>query len=215
MIQKTINTNGINYIEPLHGSPDWYWGCDYESGDLYEAEDAFKEVGSFRPNRIIFVSYPEGKVYEPVKPKAGQYLSRVPAFYNEEIYLLMVDFVQRAMTIFNCGEFPEKAQVHAEIPLSAAKNCYNLQLATAPLMIVRQGEENLWQEIWPGSKSYPMESSESFLYREGDLLFFSKWYEDPDYREEIIVKDYHSGQVIRSMQGGLKDMPDGQKWILV
>ena len=34
---------GISYIEPLEGSAEWYWGMDYTSGDLYEAEELFKD----------------------------------------------------------------------------------------------------------------------------------------------------------------------------
>lgn len=33
--------NGITYLEPLAGSSEWYWGADYASGDLYEAEERF------------------------------------------------------------------------------------------------------------------------------------------------------------------------------
>ena len=37
---KRIETQGITYIEPLDGSRGaWYWGTDYASGDLYEAEE--------------------------------------------------------------------------------------------------------------------------------------------------------------------------------
>ena len=37
---KRIETQGITYIEPLDCSRgEWYWGSDYASGDLYEAEE--------------------------------------------------------------------------------------------------------------------------------------------------------------------------------
>lgn len=36
---KTIETDGITYIEPVQGATsEWYYGLDYEHGDLYEAE---------------------------------------------------------------------------------------------------------------------------------------------------------------------------------
>ena len=38
---KQIETQGITYLEPLKGSQHWYWGTDYISGDLYEAEELF------------------------------------------------------------------------------------------------------------------------------------------------------------------------------
>ena len=71
---KRIITNGINYLEPLPGSSEWYWGTDYASGDLHEAEDAFRSGHPIRKNQLLLVHSPEGKVYEPVSPGAGQYL---------------------------------------------------------------------------------------------------------------------------------------------
>ena len=39
---KRIITNGITDLELLAGSSEWYWGTDYASGDLYEAEEVFR-----------------------------------------------------------------------------------------------------------------------------------------------------------------------------
>ena len=39
---KRIVTNGITNLEPLQGSSEWYWGSDYASNDLYEAEELFR-----------------------------------------------------------------------------------------------------------------------------------------------------------------------------
>ena len=39
---KRIITNGIINLEPLQGSSEWYWGADYASNDLYEAEELFR-----------------------------------------------------------------------------------------------------------------------------------------------------------------------------
>ena len=40
---KRIETQGIYCIEPLDGSREWYWGMDYTGGDLYEAEELFRQ----------------------------------------------------------------------------------------------------------------------------------------------------------------------------
>ena len=42
-----------------------------------------------------------------------------------------------------------------------------------------------------------------------------KWYEDPDYREEVLVRDFKTGKVLKRMPGTICSMPDGQKWLLV
>ena len=61
---KRIITNGITNLEPLAGSSEWYWGTDYASGDLHEAEDAFRSGHPIRKNQLLLVHSPEGKVYE-------------------------------------------------------------------------------------------------------------------------------------------------------
>ena len=47
----------------------------------------------------------------------------------------------------------------------------------------------------------------------GEELIFSKWYEDPDYREEVVVRRYPTGEVLERMDGTLITMPHGQRWL--
>ena len=58
---RHISTNGIFYIQPLAGSRSWYWGSDYCCGDLYEAEELFRQNLPVKGNRVILVSYPDGQ----------------------------------------------------------------------------------------------------------------------------------------------------------
>ena len=88
---KRIITNGITNLEPLPGSSEWYWGTDYASNDLYEAEELFRSGHPIDKNRLVLVHCPEGTVYEPVCTKPGQYLGR-PVYHDGRVVLLMVDF---------------------------------------------------------------------------------------------------------------------------
>lgn len=78
---KTIETNGVTYLETFDSCSEWYWGSNYTSGDLYEAEEIFLSGKQIEPNRLIFVHYPDGKVYEPIFAKEKQYLGR-PSFID-------------------------------------------------------------------------------------------------------------------------------------
>jgi hypothetical protein len=40
------------------------------------------------------------------------------------------------------------------------------------------------------------------------------WYEDPDYREEIVVRSLQEGQIIEKYRGSMKEMPNGEWWHL-
>ena len=213
MEYKRLNTNGISYLERIPGTEKWYWGMDYTDGDLYEAEELFKENHRIKCNRLIFVSYPEGKVYEPMRVREGQFLGK-PVFYEDEIYFLLVDFKSRDIFIFKCSEDMTSASMFTRIALDEVKDCYNLMLEISPLTLVRQGSENRFQVVWPDKGNFPIEPSESFDSRDGDKLIFSRWFEDPDYREETIIRTYPTGEIVKSVRGSILEMPDGQKWLL-
>ena len=42
----------------------------------------------------------------------------------------------------------------------------------------------------------------------------SEWHEDPDYREEINIREYPTGKLLEKFPGAERTMPDGQSWIL-
>lgn len=209
---KKIETQGITYIEPLEGSKDWYWGTDYTSGDLYEAEELFKQGHPIHQNRLMFVHYPDGKTIQPLIAEDGQYFGR-PIYYNSRICILMVDFPNGKIKILQFDDALEKNLSLTELPLSAVEDCYNLMLKTSPLMLTRQSN-NKFQILWPEKVEFDIENTESFSFRIGKSLYFSVWYEDPEYREEAILRTMDKGKIIDRFPGSITVMPDGQMWII-
>ncbi|MGI6030044.1 MAG: hypothetical protein ACOX7F_00905 [Eubacteriales bacterium] len=197
----------------IEGSNGWYWCCDYASGDLYEAEELFRNRQSIPSNRLVFIHYPDGQVVEPMEAKEGQYFG-APAFENGKLQILMVDFPASAIRIFQYEPATSQTNLRAEIPLSEVKDCYNLLLMQAPLMLTRQGMENVFQVIWPEKAEFPIGNTESFYGREGDRMYFSRWKEEPDYWEEVVIRRYPSGEILEVISGSLYEMPDGQRWVL-
>lgn len=211
---KRIITNGITNLEPLAGSSKWYWGSDYASGDLYEAEELFRSGHPIRKNRLVLVRCPEGTVYEPVCTKPGQYLGR-PAYHNGQVVLLLVDFPKEEIRILSFDEAKKTIEPLAVLPLSVVADCYNLMLETPPLMLTRSAHDNQFQIIWPERRDFAIDDHEFFEFLEGNRLYTSVWYEDPDYREELLVRDYDTGELLERIPGSLRQMPNGQKWLLV
>ena len=197
---RRIKIPGITYIDKVEGTDALYWGMDYTSGDLYEAEELFRDGHPIRRNRLIFISYPEGEVFEPIKAAEGQYLGR-PVFFGGRAYALMVDFPKAEIRILRCADDMRSAEPHVTIPLGEVHDCYNLMLATSPLTLVRQGHENRFQVVWPDKGDFPIAPQESLDSRNGDDLIFSKWYEDPDYREETVIRRYPSGVITEELPG--------------
>lgn len=95
------------------------------------------------------------------------------------------------------------------------KDRYNLHLFSGPLMLTRHSKEDKFQILWPESTKMQLGPRECFDHREGDELYFTGWPEDPDYREEVLVRDSHSCNLLRRMDGALLTMPNGLNRLLV
>lgn len=211
---KRIITHGITNLESLDGSSEWYWGADYASNDLYEAEELFRSGHPIDKNRLILIHRLEGTVYEPVCTKPGQYLGK-PVYHDGQIILLLVDFSKEEIRILIFHEAEGTTEPLAVLPLSIVTDCYNLMLEASPLMLTRSAHDNQFQIIWPERRDFAIEDHEIFEFLDGNRLYTSVWYEDPDYREEVLVRDYDTGEVLERIAGSLRSMPDGQNWLLV
>ena len=98
------------------------------------------------------------------------------------------------------------------LPLSAVPDCYNLMLHRSPLCLTRQTGD-AFQIVWPEQSTLALDLTETLDSRDGDELIFSKWYEDPEYREELVIRRYPTGEVLERANGTLMTMPDGQRWL--
>ena len=76
MKTKTIETDGITYIEPVPGATsEWYYGMDNEHGDLYDAEELFRDGHVVKGRKLCLVHFPDGEVFFPVPKTEGGFLS--------------------------------------------------------------------------------------------------------------------------------------------
>lgn len=214
---KTIPTHGITYIEPMEGSREWYWGTDYATGDLYEAEELYRDGHPVTSNRLVFVHFPDGRVAEPILAGEGQYFGR-PVFYEGKIQILMADFPKGSLHIYQYDDGANQVTEGVSLPLTAVEDCYNLLMKQSPLMLTRQGNDGKFEIVWPERVSFDIGESESltesFLERRDGKLYFHRWQEDPEYREEIVVRKYPTGEILEIIPGAWMQMPDGQVWVL-
>ena len=71
-----------------------------------------------------------------------------------------------------------------------------------------------FQIIWPQKAECAIDEAEGFSDRKGNRLYFCRWYDEPDYREEIVVRKYPTGEILEIIPGSWQNMPDGQIWVL-
>ena len=206
----TIDLHGMTNMELVRGGTDeWYWSTDYIHGDLYEAEELFRMGHPVQSNRLYLIHYPDGTVYEPVPAVVGQYLG-YPVYDNGAVTLLVVNFPEGTIRILRF--LPGKLLEVAQLPLSAVKDCYNLMLHTEPLTLARHSD-NMFEIVWPERTAFSVGVRESFNFRNGDKLYFTEWFEDPDYREETVVRAM-DGTELERHSGDIHIMPNGDKWLL-
>ena len=209
---RIIDIHGITNMELLRGgNNEWYWATDYIHGDLYEAEELFRDGNSVRSNRLYLIHYPDGTVYEPVPPVDGQYFG-YPVYDGDSVVLLVVNFTESMIHILRFLPHQEKTQEVAQLPLSLAKDCYNLILHTSPLTLTRQPNDGTFEIVWPEKMSFAIDGKETFNFRDGDKLYFNIWYEAPNYREETLVRALKDGTILDRFPGDIRIMPNGELW---
>ena len=108
-----------------------------------------------------------------------------------------------------------------ELPLDEVPSCYNLLLGVEPVMLYRlenRGESEIHdlEVLWPEKKTIKTKDRQSFLFRDGDKVYFSEWFEEeePDYNyyEQVVVRDWETGEEIERFNGQLHRMPNGDIW---
>ena len=150
---KIIPAGGITYLAPLTGSRVWYWGTDYTSGDLYEAEELYRDGHRISRNRLIFVHAPDGRVAEPVQAREGQYFGQ-PAWDGEAPVILLADFPAGEICLLRYDDGSGTVRPIVTLPRAEVEDCYNLMPHTSPLMLTRQTGER-FQVIWPEKADFP------------------------------------------------------------
>ena len=209
-----IDAGGACYINRVsEENNEWFYSIDNPGGDLYEAEEIFQLRGQVEGTTLQLFRYPSGEKFIPVPKRDGVCLGN-PVMHDGKISILAVDFVGRTISIseFDCGDHSLSETVC--MSLDETEDCYNLMLHEHPLTLSRQPNDGIFHIIWPEKISFRIGIRESFYHRDGNELYFSRWFEDPDYREETVVRDVRTGEIISVFPGSMYVMPDGDKWFL-
>ena len=214
VISRRFHLDGITYLtHPLGEDSCWYYGMDLPSGDIYEALEEAAAGNVPRGSRLVLARFPDGKTAEPLPAKPGRILTD-PVCRAGVLYLLAADIPEGTVTAWAFdGQTEELSQI-ACLPLEKAGSGYNLLLHVWPPMISLQPNDGTFTVLWPEEVTFPIGPRETFNFREGELLYFTTWYEDPDYREETVVRDARTGAELDRFPGDIRRMPDGTGWLV-
>lgn len=161
----------------------------------------------------MLIHFPDGKVFKPFAVKENVYVN-TPVFWDGALYFLIVDFVKEMIQIVAFDTQSYEKTVTVELSLDEVEDCYNLMLLVAPVLLVRDGGKHILEVIWPEKKKFEMSDHEAMLFRDGEKVYFSEWYENPEYHERIITRDWNTGEVTECFDGQVCRMPNGDIWVM-
>jgi hypothetical protein len=214
---KEIKTDGMQMLQPVKRCHHWYYAIEDVLDDLCDAEEAYIDGDKVKANRLMFVSYPDGTVYEPIQAASNQYFSD-SLIWKDAVFFMMADFARRKLFVFRWLPEMEAAEVFLELDRDSFADYYNLWIEADPLVICRRGADNRFQMIWPDPSDFEIGEREGFISIIDGQMAFSQWFEDDgeDYRywEEVVLRKYPTGEVLERYEGSLMEMPDGQRWLV-
>jgi len=204
---------GFEDIYPLkvEESDSWYVGHWTPCSEAYEVPDF---QNKYPGTRLYFFQYPSGKVFEPIKQEQNVFLER-PVYEqkNNSFGIVRYDFNKQLIQVLVFKPDDSSVETLTELPFAKVKDLENIRLIISPFALVKHDVQNdAVQFLWPEEKHYQFEQNESLDFQGDGKLYLSKWMEDPDYREEIIVRDAESGKILERSPGYLIRMPDGSIW---
>lgn len=201
--------------ERIEGTDEWYY-CKIAKNcfcDLYEAEEIVKSGQVYEGMTCVLIHYPDRNVYYPFVTKENVYVD-APVYWDGALYFLVVDFTEKKIEIVAFDTAMYEIQTVEEFSLDEVENCYNLMLRVAPVVLVRDGNKNVLDVIYPEKKQFKMSNHEVFLFKDEEKMYFSEWQEDPEYREMVVVRDWNTGKEIERFDGQLWRMPNGDVWVM-
>ena len=211
---KELDLHGITFMRPVReGTPEWYYAMDYDNGDLYEAQEIYQHNGHVDGNHLYLIHYPDAEVIEPLSSCSNNAIGE-PVYHDGKISFISVDFPSDVITIYQFDCAKRTCKELDSFSLSEVKDCFNLRLFEHPLTLTRQGNDGTLEIVWPKKNTIKISEKESFFYMEENRLYLNRWYEDPDYREETVVRDIETGDVIEILPGDIHIMPNGELWHL-
>lgn len=210
-----IKIDGITgyYPEQIEGTSEWYFCKEGKetSWDLYDAEEIIKSGKIFSGMNCHLIHFPDGTVHSPFELSENIYIE-CPVWDNENLFFLSVDFCKEVIQITCYFPNEQRLEIIKELPLNIVDDCYNLMLKTSPLMLCRDSNNCILEIVWPESKKIEIGRAEGLLFRDGEDLYFSEWYEDPDYHENVIIRDLSTGRIKDKFEGYLCKLPNGVYW---
>lgn len=210
------------YPETIKGTKEWFCG---QCTPCSEANEVRDYNGNYVGTRL-YLFHENGQIVEPIKQGKNVFLER-PVYdcRNQTFGFLRFDFELEIIQVIEYQIKSNKCLVQAEIPIQEAGDLINVRLLVNDgvvgksecgyLLVKHEVHTDEVNFLWPIHRQFQFECNESLDFVELESkLYTSKWLEDPDYHEEVIVRDWNTGNILEKKPGYLVAMADGSKWMM-
>lgn len=202
------------YPENIEGTAEWFYGSadtGLEAADLLHMREDYVYEGS----RLFFIHL-SGELFEPIKQEQNVFLS-APVYHTDDnaFAVIKYDFNKRIMQMLKYEPGADRCSVLGEIPLSKGGDLINISILPNSYILVKyEAMRDSAAFLYPFEKEIQLEENESIHCVNGSRLIDWKWIEDPDYREEIIIRNLETAEITERKNGFVRTMPNGELWLL-
>lgn len=208
---KRIDIPSNMDIDNIEGTAEWYIARN-STYDVYGALECINNSEEYSGDEVYLIHYPDGKTYMPFEKNKNICITN-PIWNNGVFYIMKIDLINRICFIYEYIPKKNCLNLKNRINIGDKDECYNLNLKGMPLSVIEEDGEN-FKIIWPENKNIVIGSNESFLFRNKDELYFERWFDDISIKEETVVRNIKTGEIVKVIDGRLFIMPNNVIWQL-
>ena len=208
-VKEFSNRENI-YAERIDGSDKWFY-CQIPNS-VYP-DDLLDTDYEFEGTQLIMLNI-KGEMFEPIKREKNVCLSQ--PFYNvdeNKFIVIRSDFNNQIIQLIKFSTIINDAAVIFEMPLQNGEDMRNLLVVRNSDIFAKYEDKN-FKMFYPYETSFHLEEHESVFAVNNGKFICTKWFENPDYKEEIIIRSIPDGKIIDRKPGYSEILPNGELWLM-
>lgn len=201
------------FLERLEGTDRW----GYSQGPAgIDADDVLRYDNSFEGTDLYLIDLENEKIYQPFPKEKMVYLEEPVYDPKEDCFgLIRYDFTTKIIGAYSYRPLENELTLLTQLPMEKGGDLINLRLLLKPWTLVKHDmQKNQTHFLWPFEASYQWEENEHLNFIDENYFYTSKWVENPDYYEEVRLRDRQTGDIKETYIGSIHLLNKGDFLIL-
>lgn len=201
------------FLERLEGTDRW----GYSQGPAgIDADDVPRYDNSFEGTDLYLIELENEKIYQPFPKEKMVYLEEPVYDPKEDCFgLIRYDFTTKIIEAYSYRPLENELTLLTQLPMEKGGDLINLRLLLKPWTLVKHDmQKNQTHFLWPFEASYQWEENEHLNFIDENYFYTSKWVENPDYYEEVRLRDCQTGHIKETYIGSIHLLNKGDFLIL-